>query len=180
MILGAVLAGGRSSRFGSDKAAALLDGRTLLDRVIDALRPQVDALVICGREHAGLTSVPDRPGPDLGPLGGLNAALHHAAAHGFEAVVTVPCDTPFLPDDLVERLRTAEGAAYAMSIPVIGWWPSTLAGRLDDHLATGPDRSVRRWAAAVGAEAIEIGPLANINNVTELSELSLTFVKKRK
>src|SRR5579872_4815856 len=99
-ILGAVLAGGRSSRFGSDKAAALIDGRPMLEWVIDALAPQVDDVIICGRASPGRISVAYRPRPDLGPLGGLNAALHHAAANGFDAVLSVPCDTPRLPADL--------------------------------------------------------------------------------
>ncbi len=168
-LLGAVLAGGRSRRFGSDKAHALLDGRTLIDRVLAGLTPQVDALVLCGREGAGVTGIADRPGPDLGPLGGLNAALHHAAAHGFDAVVSVPCDTPFLPADLVARL--GGGGSYAASIPVIGWWPSSLADALDRHLATASDRSIRRWAISVGARPVEIGSLANVNTAADLAAL---------
>lgn len=171
MILGAVLAGGRSRRFGSDKARALLGGRTLIDRVVAGLRPQVEALVICGRDHDGATGIADRPAADLGPLGGLNAALHHAAAHGFDAVVTAPCDTPFLPADLVARLRTTGTVAYAAAIPVIGFWPVGLAGQLDRHLATASDRSIRRWAVSIGAVAVEIDPLANVNTATDLAAL---------
>ncbi len=81
-VLGAILGGGRSSRFGSDKALATLDGRALIDRVAAALAPQVDALIVVGRDHPGLTAVADRPAPDLGPLGGIAGALHYAAAHG--------------------------------------------------------------------------------------------------
>ena len=50
MILGAVIAGGRSTRFGSDKALALIGGERLIDRTIAALDPQVDRLVVCGRK----------------------------------------------------------------------------------------------------------------------------------
>src|SRR3546814_13961187 len=75
-LLGAVLAGGRSSRFGSDKALAMLDGRTLLDHAAAALGAHVETVVICGRHVPGMTGLADRPAADMGPLGGLNAALH--------------------------------------------------------------------------------------------------------
>ena len=67
-LLGAVLAGGRSSRFGSDKAEALLHGRSLLDHAIEALSAQCDSVIVVGREHHGTPSIPDRPRPDLGRL----------------------------------------------------------------------------------------------------------------
>jgi molybdopterin-guanine dinucleotide biosynthesis protein A len=86
MILGAVLAGGQSSRFGSDKALAELDGRTLLARAVEALQAQCDAVVVVGREDAPVPTLPDRPRPGMGPLGGIAAALHHAAD-----TATTPC-----------------------------------------------------------------------------------------
>ncbi|PXA92942.1 molybdenum cofactor guanylyltransferase, partial [Nostoc sp. 3335mG] len=62
-VLGAILAGGQSSRFGSDKALAELDGRILIDRVASAIQPQVDGLIVVGRIHPGLEAVADRPKP---------------------------------------------------------------------------------------------------------------------
>jgi molybdopterin-guanine dinucleotide biosynthesis protein A len=169
-ILGAILAGGQSRRFGSDKALALWEGETLLDRVVASLGPQVDALVVCGRAFDTLTALPDRPGPDLGPLGGLNAALHYAFANGFDAVVSVPCDTPILPADLVARL-TAQTPCYVASIPVIGHWPAQLAERLDHHLATAGKRSMRGWIDAIDALPIAIEGIANINSPGDLATL---------
>lgn len=171
-VLGAVLAGGRSLRFGSDKAQALLDGSTLLDRVVAALTPQVDGLVICGRVVEGVTCVADRPARDLGPLGGLNAALHEARRGGYDMVISVPCDAPFLPIDLVARLLSGEGARYVASLPVIGAWPTVLAARLDRHLAVTEDRSMRRWAAMVDAAALEIGRIGNVNTPADLERLA--------
>lgn len=171
-ILGAILAGGRSSRFGSDKALALWEGETLLAHVVAALGRQVDALVLCGRSDATLASVADRPGPDLGPLAGLNAALHHAAAYGFDAVVTAPCDAPLLPADLVARL-SAGTATYAADMPVIGYWPAPLADRLDRHLARGGDRSMRRWIAAAGAVPVALGAIGNVNTPADLAALGV-------
>lgn len=173
-VLGAVLAGGRSRRFGSDKAVALLDGMSLIDRAIAALSPQVAAVLICGREMPGHASVADRPRPDLGPLGGIAAALTYALAGGYDAVVTVPCDTPALPADLVERLSAVGTAVVVSNFPVVALWPASLADQLDDHLATSQDRSVRGWVAATGAASVEIAGLDNINTPADLSRYRST------
>ena len=170
MILGAVLAGGRSRRFGSDKAMALLDGQTLIDRVIAALAPQVDALLVCGRDMPGVRCVTDRPVADLGPLGGLNAALRYGLDNGFDSVISVPCDAPFVPADLVARL--AEAPCIVRRLPVIGRWPCALADTLDNHLAQTDDRSMRAWAALAGAVAVDIDAIGNVNTVDDLARLA--------
>ena len=167
-LLGAVLAGGRARRFGSDKAVALLDGVALIDRVLAALGPQVDAVVVCGRAHPGTPSLDDLPAPDLGPLGGLNAALAHAAAHRFDAVVSVGCDLPGLPPNLVAHL--GPGPAYIADCPIVGRWPATLAPMLHPWLGLPDgDRSMRGWVRLVGACAIEGVRLTNINTQADLA-----------
>ncbi len=168
-ILGAVLAGGRSRRFGSDKALALFDGTTLIDHALAALAAQCDAVLVCGRPGPG--SIADRPTPDLGPLGGLNAALHHAAANGFTAVISAPCDMPILPADLVVRLQAAGSTSFVTATPVIGLWPARLADELDLHLAEGGDRSMWRWTARVAALPVTIDGLANVNTPDDLARL---------
>lgn len=171
-VLGAVLAGGRSSRFGSDKAAALLDGRALIDHVAARLGPQVDALVVIGRPHPAHRSLPDRPASGLGPLGGLCAALRYALDEGYEAVATAGCDLPLLPCDSVGRLA-GEGPAVLADCPVVGWWPAALAPSLDAHLAEGGSRAVRRWADRVGAREVRLSePLANVNTPADLVKLA--------
>lgn len=172
-VLGAVLAGGRSSRFGSDKAAALIDGRPMLDWVIDALAPQVDEVIICGREAPGRICVADRPRPDLGPLGGLNAALCHAAANGFDAVLSAPCDTPLLPADLRAQLGEPGNGVVADGLPVLGLWPTRLHSTLDDFLASSESRSMGAWAAQAGARRVALRDApANVNTVADLDRLT--------
>lgn len=168
--LGAVIAGGRSSRFGSDKAMALWHGRRLIDHAIDALRPFVDEIVICGRGHDGLASISDRPAPGMGPLGGLCAALHHAQAQGREAVLSIGCDTPLLPAALVERL-IAGGGGHVAQLPVVGLWPASLAASLDAFLASDRKHAIRIWAAAAGVGAVDWPGLANVNEPGDLSAL---------
>lgn len=170
-LLGAVLAGGASNRFGSDKAMAIWQGKPLLEHAIDAVRPAVDEVVLSGRRHGKLLFLADRPAPRMGPLGGLNAVLHHAAGHGFDAVLCVGCDTPSLPSALFARLRAAEGPAYIAGLPVIGIWPASLAARLDSFLGENRKHSIRAWAEAVSAVAIDWPALANVNEPADLRAL---------
>lgn len=172
MLLGAVLAGGLSRRFGSDKAVATLGEERLIDLVIAGLQLRTNSIVICGRTLAGYTSVTDRPRLGLGPLGGLAAALNHARRHGFEAVLTAPCDTPHLPDDVVLELLAAQRPAYLASSPVIGIWPATLSEHLDHYLSVSENLSMRHWANLVNARALELGDIPNINTVEDLRRIS--------
>lgn len=165
-ILGAVLAGGASTRFGSDKALALHDGVALIDHVIAALLPQVTALVITGRDHPGQHCLPDLPAPGLGPLGGLCAALAHAAAHGFDAVLCAPCDTLGLPPDLAVRL--SPGPSIALGQRSIGLWPASLGPALLARLAGGDSRAIHAWASACDAREVDCDPLHNINTLDDL------------
>ncbi len=165
MILGAVLAGGFSSRFGSDKALAIVAGRPLIEHAIAALAAECDAVIVVGRDWPGLTSVADLPGPGLGPLGGLCAALHHAAANGYSAVITSGCDLAAIPPNLATSL--SPGPAYALDQPTLGLWPAGLAPALDTHIAAG-NRSLHGWTARCDARAIDLGAIANINTPADL------------
>ena len=103
-ILGAILAGGQSRRFGSDKALAIVQGKTLFDHVADALRPSCAQLVAAGREWPAMQGVADRPVAGLGPLGGLAGALYYAKNNGYDCVLSCGCDIVGLPLDLVQQL----------------------------------------------------------------------------
>lgn len=114
-ICGLVLAGGQGRRMGSvDKGLVLLRGRPLVAHVIDRLSPQVASLLINANRHVdayralGHAVVADRVDGFAGPLAGLEAGLDAAAA---PLLATVPCDSPFLPPDLVARLAAARAAA---------------------------------------------------------------------
>lgn len=168
-VLGAVLAGGQSRRFGSDKAMAIWRGRTLLDWAMANLSPHVEEVVICGRAP-GLA---DRPPGCLGPLAGLNAALHHGLDHAYDHVLTVPCDTPSLDVDHLRELREMETAAFVSEIPVIGLWPTREAPALDRHLI-GDDRSMKGWVRRISARPVSWPTgLPNINRQEDLAALAL-------
>jgi molybdenum cofactor guanylyltransferase len=169
-ILGAIIAGGKATRFGSDKAAALLNGKALIEHVADGLRPQADALIICGRDWPGMDSVADRPAPDMGPLGGLCAALHYGAANDFATVITAGCDV--LP---VPQLRREDDGFIVKDHYLFGVWPTALASQLDCHLATETDHSMRHWIAVSGAhEILSDTPLHNLNTPADFLLYSIT------
>lgn len=102
---GAVLAGGRSSRMGRDKALIEIDGHTLLDRALHILRPHVDELLVIGdpmRHGQAVARVIPDDGPGKGPLAGIVTALRHAA---HDQVIIMACDMPGVNAQLIERLK---------------------------------------------------------------------------
>ena len=133
-VLGAVLAGGRSSRFGSDKAAATWKGRSLAEHAAALIAQHVDRVVTVGPGD-----IPDLPEPGLGPLGGIAGALDHAAGQGFTSVLTIGCDKT-TPAALMAATRKRTGRArgraqanpYSLSFlrKVARWMPSIAAARL--------------------------------------------------
>lgn len=166
-VLGAILAGGQARRFGSDKAHVLYQGSRLIDLVFERMSVQCDAVVVCGRDEAGFDCVPDRPEAGLGPLGGINAALHHAAAGGFTHVLSAGCDVPNLPPDLAATLA-GDGPAIVQSQPVVGLWPVELAPVLASFLEDG-GRALYGFAEGVRARRVACDPpLMNVNTPGDL------------
>lgn len=132
----------------------------------DRLAAECDELVVCGRNWGGLTALEDVPAPGLGPMGGLAAALAHAAARGHAAVLCAPCDTPDLPAGLAHLL--APGPAVAEGQWLIGLWPAELAGRLDAVLSAEGAIPARRWVAETGAARRPFPFVSNINRPGDL------------
>ena len=158
-IAGVILAGGRSSRMGREKAFVALGGEPSIARVIARFAPQAARLAINANGDAarfaafGLPVLPDRavkgddaPGPMAGVLAGLAWAKAESATH----LATVPSDAPFLPDDLVTRLRENLGeseAAMAESEtglePLFALWPVAALETIEKRFNAG-ERAPRR------------------------------------
>ncbi len=115
-VLGAVIAGGRSSRMGGEEKAFLtLAGVSLIERVISRIAPQTEDVIINANgtperfSHLKRQVIADVLETGT-PLAGLHAALRHGEDKGFDAVLTVPSDSPFLPLNLVKMLADAARA----------------------------------------------------------------------
>ena len=180
MILGVVLAGGKSSRFGSDKALAELDGHTLIAHAVDALSGWCEYVVVAGRATAPAPTLPDWPASGMGPLAGLAAALHLARDEGYDAVLSLGVDCAGLPDNLPEALGTAIlpiQPAFLTSQPVIGLWPVSVVGAIEAIL-TGPGKhSLRALTEAIGARAVTLPTApANINTPADLAALKAAAI----
>lgn len=168
MILGAVLAGGKSTRFGSDKALAELAGETLLVRAVDLLSGWCEKVVVVGREHAPAPTLPDRPRPGMGPLGGIAAALYDARDEGYELVLSCGVDSVDLPEDLLAALHPAP--AYLADQPVVGLWPVSAIAPLESILHGNGRHSMRAFAEAIGARAVSLDrATSNINTPADLA-----------
>jgi molybdopterin-guanine dinucleotide biosynthesis protein A len=188
---GVVLAGGLARRLGGgDKPLRLLGGRTLLDHVMERLRPQVGAVAINANGDParfaawGVPVLADTVAENPGPLAGILAGMRWVkrTAPGVSDVVSVAGDTPFLPADFVARLeaaRRAEGAAIACASsggrvhPVAAIWPVRLADDLECALGNGM-RRIQVFAAEHGLalaefDAVPIDPFFNINAVEDLA-----------
>jgi molybdopterin-guanine dinucleotide biosynthesis protein A len=192
-IPGVVLAGGLARRMGGgDKPLREIGGRTILARVITRLKPQCEGLLLSANGDPsrfasfGLPVIADGVNEYLGPLAGILAGLDWAAAHRPNArwVLTAPGDCPFLPRDLVVRLRqavSAEGAEIAVaasqgrSHPVIGLWKVALAGALREALVVEGLRKVEGWTArfpvaTVAWPADPVDPFFNANTLEDLAK----------
>ncbi len=189
-ITGVILAGGLGRRMGGiDKGLQELRGRPLVHWVVERLAPQVDELLINanqnGKRYAsfGHRVVPDQIPDFAGPLAGLHAALS-AAAHLL--VATAPCDSPFLPADLISRLfsaLTATGADLAVARtfdqphPVFCLCRREVLPHLTEYLAGG-GRKIDRWYATLKVVEVafddEADAFENINTREELGRFETT------
>ncbi|WP_449044357.1 molybdenum cofactor guanylyltransferase MobA [Paracoccus versutus] len=187
-----ILAGGLSTRMGGgNKALRMLAGETLLSRVIARLSPQCGQLAINANGEPeqfaeyGLPVIADGIGGFAGPLAGVLAGMEWAAAEGADSVVSVSVDTPFLPEDLVHRLREAagrSGVAIAASPddsgqlrdhPTCALWPVSLRGELHEALESGLHRIGQFAAAHDPGRAVfdsrPLDPFLNLNTPEDLA-----------
>ncbi len=168
---------------GVDKGLALLNGRPMVSWVLERIAPQVSEVLINANRNLeryallGHRVVPDEVGSFAGPLAGLQRGLTEAR---HELVVTVPCDSPFLPEDLVSRLAVAlvdEKVDLAVAKtgdqphPVFCLCRRKLLSHLSAFLESG-GRKIDAWYATLSVVEVafddEAGAFDNINTPQEL------------
>jgi molybdenum cofactor guanylyltransferase len=190
-ILGAVIAGGKSTRMGSEKALIKLGAKTLIMRVVDRLLPQVEDIVINANgdtkrfEFLEFDIIPDIETEIDTPLSGIHSALTYAAEESYDAVVTVPSDAPFLPHDLVRKLAGAK-PAFANSKGqdhfLTGFWPVKLLPHLSQEMHNS--NRVKDWVYKINATKVnwraeEYDPFMNINTPVDLKAALKILTKVR-
>jgi molybdopterin-guanine dinucleotide biosynthesis protein A len=185
-VTGLILAGGQGRRMGGvDKGLQPLRGRPMVAWVLERLAPQVTEVIVNANQNQaeyarlGCRVVGDEIGGFAGPLAGLQAGLK-ANVHPF--LVTVPCDSPFLPRDLVARLHATLIANHAdlavartgdQPHPVFSLVRESLAGHLTKFLEGG-GRKIDAWYASL--EVVEVPfddqpeAFSNINTPADLAE----------
>ena len=183
-VSGVVLAGGQGRRMGGvDKGLQPLRGKPMAQWALERLAPQVDEILInCNQNldayaRFGYRLVPDEIGGFAGPLAGLHASLK-AVAHPL--VVTVPCDSPFLPPDLVSRLKQhLNGKDLAVAKtgdqphPVFSLVRRDVLANLEAFLRSG-GRKIDAWYASLATVEVsfddEADAFRNINTLEELGK----------
>ena len=195
-IAGVLLAGGLGRRMGGDKALVQLAGRPLIEHACRRLAPQVGPLVINANGDAarfaelGLPVVADETADFPGPLAGVLAALHWFKRERPRVswMVSVSADAPFIPEDLVSRLKDAllgaAGARVAVAQSrgrrhhVIALWVVDTAREIAEALARG-ERRVETVVDGLGAVAVPfsdvsvarraVDPFFNVNTPEDLA-----------
>ncbi|HYM27782.1 MAG TPA: molybdenum cofactor guanylyltransferase [Steroidobacteraceae bacterium] len=188
-VVGVVLAGGRSVRFGGEKAAALLRGTPLLLWAARRLARSCAAVAVNTRpgteaeslaQAAGLPVLHDMPGDAAGPMAGVKAGLAWARGLGATSLAVSPCDAPLLPEDLFARLSAAAGSGAAMAEtadgvqPLCAIWPVSALAELVRALAGGAHPPTWRTLEGIGARRVhfaDAAAFANLNTRADLAAL---------
>lgn len=192
-VVGVVLAGGLARRMGGgDKPLTAIGGKPILERILERVRPQVDALALNANgdparfQYYDMDVIADTMEGNPGPLAGVLAGLEWARrAHpGADWLATFPGDAPFLPRNLVARLSQAIERASAdlacaasggRAHPVVGLWPVRLADDLRRAMVEEETRKVDRWTARhklvqVDFAAEPVDPFFNANSPEDVAE----------
>ena len=183
-ITGVVLAGGQGRRMGSvDKGLQILKNKPMVEWVLQRFSPQVDEILINANRNIdqyaryGYRVISDKVKDFSGPLAGLQRALTEAT---HDLVATVPCDSPFLPTDLIARLREAlENKNADITVaktgeqahPVFCLCKRSLASHLNEFLASG-GRKIDAWYASLKLVEVNFEDEAAFSNINTLQELA--------
>ena len=190
-ILGVVLAGGKSLRFGTDKSQAILGNKNLINHVLDKILIKFDEILIVANhkikfnKNDKIDLISDYH-KNLGPLGGIYSAMKWIKDNNkpYEWIISLPTDTPFFEAKILDEFsnKTSEKEKKLFFIKsnnkrhnIFGLWSLDLFKSLEKDLLENNERKVETWANKIGVETININfegqdPFFNINTTDDLEK----------
>ena len=194
-ILGAILAGGKSTRMGKDKLFLELNNKKLIEHTIDKVKKYLKQLIVVTNQNNeffsknNLTVVKDCIEGQLGPLVGILTAMEWAKQNSkkYSWVATFPCDTPFFPETIIKSfIKESErkdslilcDSSHGRKHNIFGLWSLDLYDKLKDDLINKKIRKVQDWTEKNKIKNLEFkfkdyDPFFNINTKEDLE-----FAKK--
>ena len=189
-ILGTVLAGGKSQRFGEDKSQVKLGGKLLIDYILSEIIDEFNEILVVSnnlinfKECKKISLIKDFK-KDLGPLGGVLTAMKWVKENNkdYQWISTFPADTPFFKNqilkDFLKKINIEEGKLFFIKSNntrhnIFGLWSIDLMDKLEEDLNKG-ERKVELWANSIGVKTINIefqneDPFFNINTKEDLEK----------
>ena len=196
-ILGVVLAGGKSKRFGEDKSEVKLGDKTLLEHTLDKIKSKFNTIIIVSNNKIikNYITIKDCIEGQLGPLVGALSAMKWIKKNNYSYnwIVTFPCDTPFFNISIIDKfikvsklndslLYFAKSAEKRHNI--FGLWSVKLIETLEKDIIENNHRKVEKWANKIGVKTVNIpydniDPFFNINTKDDLAEAEKILIKYR-
>jgi molybdopterin-guanine dinucleotide biosynthesis protein A len=194
-ILGVVLAGGKSLRFGEDKSQVKLNDKSLIDHILSEILTEFKELLIVSNnsiefnKSENISVISDFKN-NLGPLGGVLTAMKWIKDNNkdYQWISTFPTDTPFFKNQILkdfhDKINLKNGKLFFIKSNntrhnIFGLWSIDLADKLEKDLENG-DRKVEDWANKVGVNIIDMqfeknDPFFNINTKEDLEKAKNIF-----
>ena len=187
-ILGVVLAGGKSQRFGEDKCQVKLGDKLLIDYILSEIIDEFKEVLLISNNkikynHSNKISLVEDTKKGLGPLGGILTAMKWIRQNNksYKWISTFPSDTPFFKkkilNNFLEEIKGYEGKLFFINSNdtrhnIFGLWSIDLLDRLEKDLDNG-ERKVEMWANKIGVKSINMkfestDPFFNINTKEDL------------
>tara|TARA_B100001996_G_scaffold200219_1_gene153240 strand:- start:798 stop:1415 length:618 start_codon:yes stop_codon:yes gene_type:complete len=194
-ILGVILAGGKSKRFGEDKSKVKLNDKILLQHTLDKIKSKFNKVIIVSNNEIlkNYITIKDCIDGQLGPLVGVLSAMKWVTKNNYSYnwVATFPCDTPFFNNSLIDKFIEAsklnDSALYFVKSQkkrhnIFGLWSLKLIETLEEDIIKNNYRKVEKWANKIGVKTIninfkEIDPFFNINTKEDLAEAEKILIK---
>ena len=189
-ILGTVLAGGKSRRFGEDKSQVKLGGKLLIDYILSEIIDEFNEVLVVSNnliefnQSEKISLIKDFK-RDLGPLGGVLTAMKWVKDNNkdYQWISTFPVDTPFFKNqilkDFFKKINMKEGKLFFINSNdtrhnIFGLWSLDLMDKLEEDLDKG-ERKVEVWANSIGVKNINMkfenkDPFFNINTKEDLKK----------